>query len=85
MPNMTPDVADAIVDWLDMDSSPRPYGAEDDYYTALSPPYHCKNGPLDSLEELLLVRGVTPELLFGNDQNRNGAHRPGRRRGLGHL
>jgi hypothetical protein len=38
----------------------------------MSPPYRCKNGPLDSLEELLLVRGVTPQLLFGNDLNRNG-------------
>jgi type II secretory pathway component PulK len=83
LPNMTPDIADAIVDWLDVDNNPRPYGAEDDYYTALSPPYRCKNGPLDSLEELLLVRGVTPELLFGNDQNRNGALDPGEDGGTG--
>src|SRR5262249_9776303 len=39
-------------------------------------PYRCKNGPLDSLEELLLVRGVTPQLLFGNDRNRNGMFDP---------
>ena len=81
---MTPDVADAIVDWLDMDSSPRPYGAEDDYYTALSPPYHCKNGPLDSLEELLLVRGVTRSCCSATTRTET-VHRPGRRRGLGHL
>jgi DNA uptake protein ComE-like DNA-binding protein len=42
----------------------------------MSPGYRCKNGPLDSLEELLLVRGVTPELLFGTDRNRNGAPDP---------
>jgi hypothetical protein len=77
LPNMTQDVADAIVDWIDVDNKPRPYGAEDDSYTRQNPPFHCKNGPLDSLEELLLVRGVLPELLFGNDHNRNGALDPG--------
>src|SRR5262245_20192976 len=72
LPNMTEDIADAILDWLDPDDTPRVNGAENDYYTGLDPPYRCKNGPLDSLEELLLVKGVTPELLFGNDRNRNG-------------
>lgn len=72
LPNMTPDIADAIVDWIDADDNPRPNGAESQYYSSLSPPYQAKNGPLDSLEELLLVRGVTPQLLFGNDRNRNG-------------
>jgi type II secretory pathway component PulK len=72
LPNMTDDVANAIVDWIDPDDNPRANGAESDYYAGLQPPYKCKNGPLDSLEELLLVRGVTPQLLFGNDKNRNG-------------
>ena len=72
LPNMTEDVANAILDWIDADSDPRTNGAEDEYYSALSPPYHCKNGPLDSIEELLLVKGVTPQLLYGNDRNRNG-------------
>jgi type II secretory pathway component PulK len=77
LPNMTADVADAIVDWIDPDDDPRPNGAENDYYMGQSPPYRCKNGPLDSLEEMLLIRGVTPELLFGTDRNRNGAPDPG--------
>src|SRR5262245_59247373 len=64
--NMTQEIADAILDWLDPDDEPRANGAENSYYQALSPPYRCKNGPLDSLEELLLVKGVTPGLLFGN-------------------
>src|SRR5262249_41429140 len=66
------EIANSILDWMDADSDPRPGGAEDEYYMALTPPYHCKNGPLDSLEELLFVKGVTPQLLFGNDRNRNG-------------
>lgn len=72
LPNMTEDVANSILDWLDADDDPRNDGAESDYYSSLNPPYRAKNGPLDSLEELLLVKGVTPQLLFGNDRNRNG-------------
>lgn len=72
LPGMTEDIADAILDWLDADDEPREFGAENEYYTTLSPPYTTKNGPLETIEELLLVRGVTPELLFGADRNRNG-------------
>src|SRR4029453_19264093 len=71
LPGMTEDVADAILDWLDPDDEPRELGAEVDYYSSLSPPYGTKNGPVDTVEELLLVRGVTPQLLFGMDSNRN--------------
>ena len=35
--------------------------------------YAPRNGPLGSIEELLMVRDVTPALLFGADLNRNGA------------
>jgi len=72
LPNMTDEIADAILDWIDADDDVRDNGAENEYYSGLAPPYRAKNGPLDSLEELLLVRGVTPELLFGTDRNRNG-------------
>ena len=72
LPNMTPDVANAILDWIDPDDNPRANGAENSHYSTLPSPYLCKNGPLDSLDELLLVRGVTPQLLYGNDRNRNG-------------
>ena len=80
---MTEDVADAILDWLDADDEPRELGCEIEYYSGLSPAYAPKNGPLDTVEELLLVRGVTPQLLFGADINRNGQldrARDGRRR-----
>ncbi|MCA9160344.1 MAG: general secretion pathway protein GspK, partial [Planctomycetales bacterium] len=73
LPGMTEDVADAILDWLDEDEEPRPMGAEfDDYYLHLPNPYKPNNGPIESIEQLLLVRGVTPQLLFGYDENRNG-------------
>jgi type II secretory pathway component PulK len=76
MPGMTEDVADAIMDWIDEDDEPREFGAEGEYYGTLDPPYYPKNAPLDSVEELLLVRGVTPTMLFGMDLNRNGVIDP---------
>ncbi|HEV8060327.1 MAG TPA: type II secretion system protein GspK [Gemmataceae bacterium] len=85
LPNMTEDVANSIVDWIDPDDTTRDNGAESDYYSGLSPPYVAKNGPLDSIEELLMVKGVTPQLLFGNDQNRNGVLDPGEDDGTGVL
>ena len=73
LPGMTEDTADAILDWLDEDEEPRPMGAEfADYYQQLQPAYKPTNGQLQSVEQLLLVRGVTPMLLFGYDENRNG-------------
>ncbi len=72
LPGMTSDIADAILDWLDEDDIPKEFGAESEYYTTLPTPYSPANGPLQSVEELLLVRGVTPTLLFGADSNRNG-------------
>lgn len=71
IPGMTEDVADAILDWIDIDNQPRDYGAEDTYYQGLTPSRTPSNAPLRSLSELLQVRGVTPELLYGLDVNRN--------------
>jgi len=58
------DPTDAILDWIDTDEDTRPNGAESDYYGSLETPYACKNGPMDSINELLLVVGITPELFF---------------------
>jgi DNA uptake protein ComE-like DNA-binding protein len=66
---MTIDIADAILDWLDPDDIARTNGAERDYYNGHG--YAPKNGPIESVEELLLVRGVTPQLLYGPDLDRN--------------
>ena len=76
LPNMTDEIADAILDWVDEDTAPRPQGAEDSHYAGQSPSYRPRNGALLSVEELLLVKGVTRELLFGEDTNRNGTLDP---------
>jgi type II secretory pathway component PulK len=60
---------DALLDWQDSDSNPTgSNGAENDYYSALPKPYSCKNAPLTSLDELLLVRGFTPALFYGSNR-----------------
>ena len=58
-------LVDSILDWRDPDNLHRPNGAEDEYYLSLSPSYTAKNGDFDMVEELLWVRGVTPELFYG--------------------
>ena len=65
-------VADSILDWRDPDDFYRVNGAENDYYQSLKEPYNCKNGNLDSIEELLLVRGVTPDLFYGKKGMKKG-------------
>jgi general secretion pathway protein K len=58
-------VSDSIQDWIDSDNAPRIAGAENDYYQSLTPPYYAKNASIDDLSELLLVKGVTPEMYWG--------------------
>jgi type II secretory pathway component PulK len=70
--DMTDELAAAVVDWRDADSDLTPGGGESEYYLLLGDPYECKNAPLETVEELLLVKGCSRELLFGEDLNRNG-------------
>jgi len=58
-------IIDSIQDWRDPNEEHRLNGAESDYYLALPVPYRSKNADFDSVDELLQVRGVTPELLYG--------------------
>jgi len=83
LPNMTEEIVNCILDWIDTNETPRSSGAKSDYYSTLNPPYRCKSGPLDTPEELLLVKGITPPLLLGNDFNRNGILDPGEDDGMG--
>lgn len=59
------DLADTIIDWVDIDDSRFPYGAESEYYNTLSPPYEVKNAAMDSINELLMIKGFTPEIFYG--------------------
>ncbi len=78
-------IADSILDWVDADDNHRLNGAENDYYLSQFPPYHAKNGPLDSLGELLKVKGMTPELLYGDKEYDEAEDKEGLKPGLVRL
>jgi DNA uptake protein ComE-like DNA-binding protein len=71
LPGMKVSLTDALLDFLDADDVPRPEGAEQEYYNALPQPYRMHNGPLSTVEQLLLVRGFSPSVVLGEDANRN--------------
>jgi general secretion pathway protein K len=58
-------IVNSILDWLDADDQTHVEGAETPYYQGLIPPYSAKNGPIDDISELLLIKGVTPEIYYG--------------------
>jgi len=72
LPDISPDVIPAIVDWRDDDNNVSPGGAEAEYYLSLRPPYVPRNDRFLTLRELLMVRGVSSDVLFGEDQDQNG-------------
>jgi len=64
--DLWPTLIDSLLDWTDKDDKARANGAEtDDYYATLKPPYKAANSPLETVEELLLVKGYTRTILFG--------------------
>jgi type II secretory pathway component PulK len=73
LPSMTSEVAASILDWTDSDSNVNEEGgAEDEYYLNLKNPYYCKNSDLETVEEVLLAKGASIKILFGEDANING-------------
>ena len=67
---MWPELIDPFYDWIDKDGDARYDGAEtDDHYSTLEPPYMAKNAPLDTVGELLLIRGFDRTILYGGTLN----------------
>jgi general secretion pathway protein K len=62
-------ISDSILDWIDSNKNHRINGAEDDYYRTQHPPYYAKNGKIETLSELLKVRGVTEEIFYGSQED----------------
>ncbi len=60
---------DSLADWVDKDNNERPFGAENGYYQRQDPPYTARNASTLYPEELLLVRGMTRALLFGDAEH----------------
>jgi general secretion pathway protein K len=58
------DLVYCLIDWMDSDSffGHPEYGAEASYYEGLPEPYTAKNSAYESMDELMLVKGMTPEV-----------------------
>jgi type II secretory pathway component PulK len=72
LPGMTDDLVDSILAWRGGTGANATQGAQDDYYMQLPDPYHLKAAPFDTVEELLLVKDITPDVLYGYDRNHDG-------------
>ena len=62
-------IVDSILDWKDPDDLNRLHGAESDYYMSLPDPYKAKNANFDTVEEVIMVKGMTPRILYGDDKH----------------
>lgn len=69
---MTPEQADAMIDWRDRDSEVRSEGAEADYYNSLEYPYPIRNAPFQTVHEVLFVKSIEESDFYGQDINLNG-------------
>jgi general secretion pathway protein K len=76
--------SDSILDWITPGDYARPAGAKSDYYLGLTPSYYCKEAPIDNLDELQLIKGVTRELYTGISAQGNSPY-PQHQLGAGHA
>lgn len=68
--NLWPGLIETFLDWVDPNDDARIDGAEtDDYYATLDQPYKAKNGPLDTVGELLLIKNWSRPILYGGVLN----------------
>ncbi len=63
------DLVDNIKDWIDKDDEITGFGVESSWYQGLDPPYSCRNSQMISIEEMLLIKGMTNRILFGDGEN----------------
>ncbi len=73
---VSPALVPAIVDWLDPDSIESPGGGEADYYMRLIPPYEPRNGPMPTIGDLRMIRGVDDATFFRLQQFLTAAPEP---------
>jgi general secretion pathway protein K len=63
------ELIDCWNDWVDKDSLPASDGAEDDYYETMEPPYKARNRQIDTVDEMLLIKGFGEAVLNGGVLN----------------
>ncbi|MDT8316684.1 MAG: type II secretion system minor pseudopilin GspK [bacterium] len=62
------DILAGVMDWIDNDSDATLMGAEDHYYKSLENRYNCKDGLMDNIYELRLIKGMTDEAFLGKGE-----------------
>ncbi|WKZ81283.1 MAG: type II secretion system protein GspK [Fimbriimonadaceae bacterium] len=65
---LTSEQIDSLLDWRSGDLNARPEGAKDEYYNSLANPYNAALRPMDTVDEVLLVKGFTPQTLYSIPQ-----------------
>jgi general secretion pathway protein K len=66
-PTQADTIIASILDWVSPTTEARINGAKDEYFNRLIPPYDCKRGQIQDISELLLIRGITPEIYWGSN------------------
>lgn len=69
LPNVTSDIASAIIDWRSATSTNTSMAAN---YSMVQPAYTSKHAPFNTVDELRLVYGMDLATLYGEDANLNG-------------
>jgi general secretion pathway protein K len=64
-PSHAEQIAMGIMDWRG--GSRAGFTEFDQYYLSLTPSFQARHASLQEIEELLLVRGVTPDLFYGSE------------------
>lgn len=61
---LTTEQIDSLLDWREEGTTPRTEGAKDEFYNSLAYPYNAQLRRMDSLDELLLIKGFVPATLI---------------------
>ena len=62
VPEQAQEISAAIIDWR----TPALTGPFDEFYLSRTPSFRARHASFEELEELLLVKGMTPEIFYGS-------------------
>jgi general secretion pathway protein K len=68
---MWPELIDSFMDWIDDNDTHRLNGAESDDAFYKDKGYEVKNAPLDTVDELLMIKGFDQAMLYGGPARDN--------------
>lgn len=66
---LTQEQIDSFLDWREADANPRLEGAKDEYYNELAKPYNTRLGRIQTVTEVLQIKGWTPDILYNLQSN----------------